>query len=489
MMTKKTQMGLEIVLMLSIIIIISLVFLQSVKVEQNYYTNLEVIDSLKTNCEKISNAITKAVEYEGLSNSIFNYPYILNYMLAAALFSGLLSGIFPAIHVSSVQPADSLKGSIFKGKLKRRGTKLLLVTQFSLSIVIIVFAQLFSKQLDYWLNNANFGYNRTNVAVIELPSEADDRRQILMNELADHPAVENIAASQNIPGLWFENKLAKLPSMPDEDAFRLQTYRVDYNFTEVFQIPLINGRYLDEKFNDENNILLNETAVKRFGLDNPIGEKVSIGGYDYTVAGVTEDFVFNDIGFEIDPSVIYLGKENFNYIVVKLSKEYSADIQQYFSQIWNDILPNIPFETYDMDTFFNDIWSMGFAFIGLFQLIGYFAVIFSFIGLIGLVSFMISRKTKEIGIRKVLGASISTIINKIVKEYFKLVVVANLIAAPLVYYLWNKIVQTGLLYMQPFDMSILFITTVATLIFAVLFVMLRIYKTASVNPSESLRYE
>ncbi|MFC2133170.1 ABC transporter permease, partial [Bacteroidota bacterium] len=332
-------------------------------------------------------------------------------------------------------------------------------------------------------------YNRKNVAVIELPDEMQTKRETIQINFLNHPAVVNVSASQNIPGLWSSKKIAKIPSMVNEDALNIRAYGISYNFPEVFEMKLIAGRYFNQKYTDKNNILINETAAEKFGLENPIGEKISIDDKEYTIVGVTADFVFNDIGFDVDPAVLWLSEDNMNYMLVKLNTPYANQIQTDIQNIWKSVLPNVPFKSFDMDKHFTEMMSLGGSFISIIKLIGYFAVMFSYIGLIGLISFLISRRTKEIGIRKVLGASITSIIKNIVREFLFLVAIANIIALTVSYYLWGKIIQTGLLYMQPFDLQLTILIIILTILVAVIFILSKTYKTAVTNPSESLRYE
>lgn len=424
-----------------------------------------------------------------VSNSLFNYPHLLLFMFGAAIFTGFLSGVFPALYVSSVKPVDSLRGGTSIGKSKRRGTKILIVTQFTLSVIIIVFANLFGDQFDYWINNANFGYNRENVIIIELSSEIKNNSESLANEMLNHPAVIQTSFSQNLPGLWFSSELAKLPSMKDEEASKIRNYGVNYNFTDIFEMEIVSGRAFDPNFNDGKSIIINETTAKKFNLDNPIGQIILIDEIDYSVIGVVKDFVFNDIGFDIDPAVLYLTAKDLKYFLLKLNTPYNSELKSSIEKTWKSVLPNVPFESYDMDNYFAEMMNIGGAVITIIKFIGYLAVIFSYIGLIGLLSFLISRRTKEIGVRKVLGASVFSIIKNIVKEFFVLVVIANIIAFTLCYYLWEKIVQTGLLYMQPFDLTLAIVVVVVTTLVAIIFLFSKTYKTAAVNPVISLRTE
>jgi|GEM_PF-338341 len=423
------------------------------------------------------------------SNSIFNYPVLLLYIFAAAMFSGILSGIFPAFYVSGVNPVNSLKGNLAIGKSKRRGTKILIVGQFFISTMILVFTGLFDKQLDYWVHNANFGYSRDNIAIIELPDETLDKRQILMDDISSLPGVNMVSASQNIPGLWSSEKMAKLIGKDDSDSYEMYAYGVTEKFTEILSIPLVEGRSFDIQYSDINNIIINKAAALKFGLDNPIGSVIVLDSVEHTIVGVTENFAFNDIGFDLPPAIFYLEKNDINFMLVKLSKEYDTLARDHFTQTWSSLFPNLPLESYGMNKFFDEVMSVGSSILGIFKMIGYLSVIFSYIGLIGLLSFMIARRTKEIGIRKVLGAPVSKIIKNIVNEYLRLVVIANVIALPLIYYLWNKIVQSGLLFMQPFNFTYTLITLAVTIIIAASIIISRVYKSVKINPSESLRYE
>ena len=444
-------------------------------------------------CEPIFTAyvgkFSGAVYVSDVINSIWNYPFLLKYLFGTALFVGIFSGIYPAFYLSAFQPTTVLKGSLQTGVKKRRGSKVLIVVQFTLSIILIAAASLVKDQFDVLLK-ADFGYNREGVAFVKLSDESRSKYESIKTEISHHPDIVTTSASAGIPLIWSSRENVWLQGQTEEDAKKLETYCVDYNFTEALGMKMLSGRNFTKQIRDDNNFILSESAVKRLNLENPIGEQINYGGRTGTVIGIVKDFLFADIGFEMPPALLYIEPNNFNYLVVKYSSpNNSKEIEQFIKEEWQAFFPNLPYEFISLDYYIQDFLGFFDRISGFFNLIGLTAVLFSCLGLLGLVTYMIERRTKEIGIRKVLGASWMRVTWTYVREFIFLVLIANIVGLTLLSFGWKKVLQTGVLYMTDISTGTYFFVIFISFFTALIAVGSQTVKAALANPVESLRYE
>ncbi|MBN1225035.1 MAG: ABC transporter permease [Candidatus Aminicenantes bacterium] len=424
-----------------------------------------------------------------ISRSIFQYPFLLKYLVAAALLTGFFSGIYPAFFVSSFRPTQVLKGSFKPGRKRRRGSRAMIVFQFSVSIILIILAGTMKDQFKVLLN-ADLGYDRSRVAVVEIPVDAGSKRELLQSEILRHPKVLAVSASASLPVVWDSPGLVRPPDKPEADALTMEAYGVDYDFVEVLGIKTLKGRSFAREYDDRNSFILGETAVKRLQWEDPLGKELVVGDKKGRVVGVTGDFLFGDIGFEIPPAVLYLEQQNLNTMLVKLSSEDSfSEVRRLIKELWLIHAPEFPFECQTLETHFSTFFDLLSNIAGFLNIIGILAVFFSCLGLLGLTSYMVERRTKEIGVRKILGASLFQINWSILKEFIFLVAIANIIALGLIYFGWNRVLQTGLLYLEKISAWTYAFAVFVSLFMAFFAVVSQTFKAARANPVSSLRYE
>lgn len=423
-----------------------------------------------------------------VSNSIFNYPFLLKYLVVAAVLSGFFSGIYPAIFLSSFPPLRVIKGNLSLGRQKKRGSKVLIAFQFGFAVIFIAAASLIKHQFGQMVK-ADFGYNRQQVAVVRLGKEALPQLELLKTKFASHANVVHVSAAGSLPVVW-ENPVQAWPIGVPEEAFTLQAYGVDYGFTESLEMKIVDGRSFSRAQSVKGSFILSETAVKKLQWEDPVGKQLTVGEQTGTVVGVVEDFLFADIGFNLPPAVLYHEPENLNFMLIKYSSpEGFPDLKGFMKQEWLSVNPNLPFECQTLDDYFNSFFQLLSRLAGFLNAIGLAAVLFSSLGLFGLASYMIEQRTKEIGIRKVLGASSVRILWKLMREYLILVAIANVVSLGLIYFGWNKVLQTGLLFITNIGVATYAYALTVTFFTAVAAVGFKTLKTARANPAESLRCE
>ncbi len=424
-----------------------------------------------------------------VSNSILNYPFLLKYLVVAAILTGIFSGLYPAIFLSSFQPLHVLKENFKPGRKKKRGSKAMIVFQFSLSVVFIACAALLKYQTGHLLE-ADFGYNREKVAFVQLGKESLGKLDVLKTEVARHREVLHVAAAGNLPLVWDSPTQVRLPEAAEDESFTMEAYGVDYGFVETLQLQIKEGRSFAKDFADKNSLILNQTAVDKLDWENPLGKQLVVGDKAGTVIGIADDFLFADIGFEMPPAVLYLEPNNFSVLLIRYSSaDGFPDLRKYIKEQWVSIMPDQPFECLTLSEYFGRVFGLLGKLTGFLNMIGMTAVLFSCLGLMGLATYLTERRTKEIGIRKVLGASSWNIMWKMTREFLLLVTVANVIALGLVYFGWNKALQSGLLFITPINAGTYILAISVSLFAAFLAVASQTLRAAWANPANSLRYE
>ncbi len=424
-----------------------------------------------------------------VSNSIWNYPFLLKYLVVAAVLTGIFSGLYPAFFLSGFQPLHVLKENFKPGRKKKRGSKAMIVFQFSLSVIFIACAALLKYQAGH-LFEADFGYNREKVAFVQLGKESLGKLDVLKNEIARHQDVLRVSAAENLPLVWDSPTPIRLPEAAGDDSFTMEAYGVDYGFVETLELRMKEGRSFSKDFADNDSLILSETAIRKLGWENPIGRQLVVGDKTGTVIGVAEDFLFADIGFEMPPAVLYFEPENLSVLLVKFSSsEGFPQLRQYIKDQWTGLMPDQPFECWTLSEYFGRVFGLLGKLTGFLNMIGITAVIFSCLGLLGLATYLTQRRTKEIGIRKVLGASSLNIMWRMTREFLLLVTVANAIALGIVYFGWNKALQTGLLFITPINAGTYILAVSVSLFTALLAVSSQTLKASWANPANSLRHE
>ena len=258
----------------------------------------------------------------------------------------------------------------------------------------------------------------------------------------------------------------------------------------MLDIEIIKGRSFSREFNDDNSLIINEAAASKLQWDNPLGKRLTLEDKTGTVIGVAKDFVFGDIGFEMESAILFLERENLNYMLLEFSSTTNfKSLREKLEKQWSDIAPNLPFDCVTLDQYFQNTLGMMNKLAGFFNLIGIIAIFFSSLGLFGLTSYMIERRTKEIGIRKVLGASLNRVFWTITREFLILVAVANLVGLSIIYLAWDRLLQTGLLFITGIGPEIYLSVISITLFIAIIAVALQTFKAALADPVDALKYE
>jgi putative ABC transport system permease protein len=417
---------------------------------------------------------------------------LLAELAAFVLLIGLTAGFYPALFLSSFRPVSIVKGATARLAGKGRLRSVLVVFQFCMTVVLIVSCLVVYRQMRY-LRTKDLGFNRENVVIFRVSDQGIQKNlAVFKNELKNHAGIIGITTSSDYPtriGSGFTG------TYQDEEgaevSFQTHWFSVDYDFLDLYEAEIVQGRNFSEAFgtDDQDAVIVNETLVKQAGWKNPIGKRLTIRQEkDAKVVGVIKDFNYHSLRLDILPLVIHCDPGNVYYTSVRIRGQNIPATIAHIKDTYDRFMTKYPFEFRFLDDIYNLMYrgeqKLGILF-GLFSII---AVSIACLGLFGMASHACERRTKEIGIRKVLGASISDILGILMGEFARLIVVANLVACPIAYFAMSEWLN-GFVYRTGIGVGIFLLSGTATLLIAALTVSFHSVRTANANPSVSLRYE
>jgi putative ABC transport system permease protein len=442
--------------------------------------------------------------FSNLSGKSLSLLFSENLMLLAGLFllaiiTGFISGSYPAFYLSSFKPIKVLKGKISNTLAAVAMRKGLVVFQFVISVVLIIATVVIQKQI-LFLQSKDLGFEKTQQIIIPLRSEtAKKAYATLKNEISQRKDVQSVGASVYYPGIFNAEDVNFYRQGQNVSQAKLtRTNRIDDNYLQTLNIQLAAGRLFSSKFpSDTNhNIIINEKAVNEIGFasaQESIGQKLlfnnQIQTIDYTIVGVVKDFHFEDLQQPITPYAFTLNNQtDYNYLIVHGNGKNIKEALSSTEESWKRCVPSEPLEYSFLDADFQKNYL---AQERLSIIVSYFtliAIIISCLGLFALAAFSAEQRIKEIGVRKVLGASASGIVALLSKDFLKLVIIAILIASPIAWYVMNEWLK-NFAYRTSINWIVFAITIVGAISIALIATGFQAIKAAIANPVKSLRTE
>lgn len=418
------------------------------------------------------------------------------FLIGIAIFVGLVSGLFPALYLSNFSPVTILKKTIrlnFSYEILRKG---LVVLQFSVSIFLIIGMGMIYKQMEF-IKNKDLGFDKESVLVVKAKADVNNKFETFRNELLNTPGILSVAGTSDIPGSGSNGSRFVPEGFSRENPQMLPLTFADYDFVLSLGIHLKEGRNFSKQFpaDVEQAFIINEKAAENLGWkNNVIGKKIELFGPGTNdiiksgfVIGVIKDYNYESLHNEVKPLVLSYSQFH-EYYLIRINKGNAADKLAAIEKIWNKFSPDWAFEAFFLDSNLDKLYQSDQRLATIVNYFGLLAIVIACLGLYGLAAFAAKKRIKEIGIRKVLGASVTGIIKLLSFDFIKLVLIANIIAFPIAFYAIKNWLE-AFAYRTEIDFTIFFFASVITLFIALLTVSIQAVKASLSNPINALKYE
>ena len=428
---------------------------------------------------------------------------IILVLLGATVFTGLASGSYPALLLSGLQPSSILRGRLTRGAKGSLFRKILVVAQFSISIILIICTMVIGRQLSF-IHSKDLGFQKEQIVVVRNRSgEPATNLEPLRTALMQNPRILGVAGSLQLPSSIGMYNNVTWEGAKEGEKIELIHNTVDYDFLDTYGITLLKGRNFSPEFPSDvrssdpqysGAVILNEEAVRRFGWSDPLGKKV-IQTYgdqrrNFTVIGVINDFHFQSLRQAIEPMNLFLSAENNGYVSIKLQGEDIPGTLAFIEKTWKRLYPELPIEHFFLDSMLERRYRSEERQRELFGYLSGLAVFIACLGLFGLAAYAAEKRTKEIGIRKVLGASTSALVALLSREFIFWVLAANLLAWPVAFLAMDRWLQGFAYRIGLFSQIGWFVlAALLSLGIALITVGFQAVKAALADPVRSLRYE
>jgi len=425
-------------------------------------------------------------------NSLLQFKNLIM-LIGTTLLVGFLAGLYPAFYLTKFEPAGILKSSPMLGRGRSIFRRNMVFIQFIISITLIIGTLTVYSQMEY-IQTRSLGFDKENVVLLPVRSEqVVQSYEGFRNELLRNSQIQSLAVSSDLPGETFYSNTNFLSKERTDEPVSLIVLMTDYDFVDTYQMEMVAGRPFSREFSSDTagTIMLNEAAIQRFGWtpQEAIGKDLfyfrgSIG----KIVGVVKDFNYRSLHTTVEPMALILDPNDIRAISVRIQPGNIKRTIAFIRQKWEAAFPDELFEFTFLDNRMNQLYENEMKMQNIFIIFSCFSIFVACLGLFGLSVFIAAERTKEIGIRKVLGASLGKIILLLSKEFITWIIIANIVAWPLAYFIMNKWLQ-NFAYRVNIGIWIFILSASLALIIALLTLSYQSIKAAVANPVESLRYE
>ena len=416
-----------------------------------------------------------------------NIPLVM-FLIFLAIVTGLLAGAYPAVYLSKFNPVRIMRGVTRKGRSNEYLKKALVIFQFSIAVFLIISLLIMNLQIKY-VKSKDLGFDKEQVLVIDnLKPGIYSDLEVIKSELESLPQVVSASGSESIPTYHMVQNAYKKGDNPDNSVV-IDEMAVQDDFIKTYGLDIIEGRSFDPKFRtDTFSLIINETAARKLGLKNPVGKKINVWKVEGEIVGIVKDFHFNSFHQKIEPLVLTKYRDYISYISVKVTGNSLNQTISAIEKIINKYNDGYEFRYYFMDDRFENLYKEEERSNKLILFGSVLAIIIAMLGVFALTSFTVIKRTKEIGIRKVVGTPVSRILWMLLTDISKWVLLANIFAWPLAYYFMNSWLNN---FAYKIELKIWMFVAGAFIAFiiAIFTVVMLAYRAATSNPANALRHE
>jgi putative ABC transport system permease protein len=432
-----------------------------------------------------------------ISLNLWENPGIAVVILGFTIAVGIVSGIYPALYLSSFKPVKVLKGSTETGSSKGTFRNVLVVGQFTSAIFLMIATFFVVKQLRY-MQQQDPGFTRDQVVTVPLDGNTDQKYELLKQQLLSNSLITGVTAAQDVLGSHLDQTgVTFKPKNGPAKQLALTQLVVDNNYLDLFQIKLIAGKnFSTEKSASGHEYIINEELAHQLLKDQPKNTPLaSLIGQSFgndslgVITGISKNFNFNSLHYKVETMFMFNQKNwGFSQLSVKINGGKADAALAFIKSVWTKNFPDRPFEYQFLDDHFNDVYKADDQVSKIVGILAGLAIIISCLGLFGLASYAAEKRVKEIGVRKVLGASVQNIVLLLSSQFVKLVLIANLLAWPLAWYAMHKWLQ-DFAYRIDIKLSVFVFTATLSIFIALITISFQSIKAALANPVNSLRSE
>jgi len=434
--------------------------------------------------------------FNNMTGKTFTWELLIEKTIVLGIFgiiflTAISAGSYPSLMLSRFQTVKVLKGRLPSGKKGVLLRKALVVLQFSLSILLILGTLMIFRQV-HFLRERDVGYDRENIVYFGIGARFRQNFDTIKTELLSNPGVLNVTLTDIAPYRWMSN--AGVGDVHWEGKTNQQVKMVmtsvDYDYLETFGLKMAQGRFFSREYSTDASdaYVINQAAARAMEMDDPIGKNLRVWDLSKRIIGVVEDYHFESLHNKIIPMAMRIDPNWYNQLCVRISPHRIPDTLAFLENKWKEVYPEYPFEYRFLDDTIQSQYRSEQAIGKIVTVFTVLALFISCLGIFGLSSYTAEQRTKEIGIRKVLGATVSSIVKHISKEFVILVIIANVIIWPLAYIIMNRWLQS-FAYRISIGWWTFVLAGIAVLVVSLLTVIWQIIRAATANPVDSLRYE
>jgi len=432
--------------------------------------------------------------FNQLSNKTLQFPWLawwfLPMMVIACLFVGMLAGLYPAFYLSGFNPINVLKGKLSKGSSNANLRSALVVFQFTTSIVLIIGTLIVTRQMNFILHK-KLGFDKEQVLLLNGTQILGDNLPAFKNRLQQLPMVQSVAVSDYLPVAESKrngNEFWEAGKDMEGNSSGTQIWQVDSGYIPTLGMKIVEGRNFSTAMkSDSQGVIINQALAKKLNLAPALGKRITNGGQSYQVIGVVEDFHFESLRENIGGMCLVLGNSS-NVVSVKIKGQEMQKVLQQISAIWKDLAPTQPIRTTFLDDsyakMYADVRRMGY----IFSNFAILAIVVACLGLFALSTYLAEQRRKEIGIRKVLGASVGSVMGLLVRNFLVLILISLFIAVPTAWYLMQKWLE-DFVYRYHIRGDVFLLAGFSVILIALLTISVQALRSALSNPLDSLRNE